>query len=114
MKNLKDVLANALGTVGIVVWYLASSVLMFLPLTFLNFPIWVDLIILFAVLSLSSLGDLIELALWIWSFIVVISEPIDGWSVFYFVALAVNVLITILPWAIYIISVIIEDIKNRK
>ena len=113
MKNLKELLANTLGWVGIVLWYVVSFLLMFLPLAVLNFPFWIDLIIIFVVLNIQGIGDMIALVLWVWSFIEIVSEPIDGWSIFYFVILAINVLLAVLPSIIGIIATIIEDRKDK-
>lgn len=114
MKKLKDLLIGSLGVVGIILWYLIEIVIGIAPLVFLNFPFWVNLIILFALMSTEFIGGLIEIVLWVWSFIVVIARPIDGWSIFYFITFAIYFFIHILPMVIHIISAIIEDIKNKK
>lgn len=114
MKNLKDKLIMTLGVVGIILWYLIEIVVGITPLVFLNFPIWVNLIILFALMSMQFIGGLIEIVIWVWSFIVVIARPVDGWSVFYYITFAFYFYIHILPMVIKIIANIIEGIKNSK
>ena len=97
VEKIKDVLVGSLGVVGMVVWSLVCAVLAFLPLSFLNFPLWMDLVIIFVILSMDFVGGLISLILWIWSFIIVISAPIDGLSIFYFVVFAVYFVTSVLP-----------------
>ena len=114
VKKLKEELVVTLGVVGIILWYLIEIVIGLTPLVFLNFPLWVNLIILFALMSMQFVGGLIEIVLWVWSFIVVIARPIDGWSIFYFVIFAINFFIHILPGAMSIITTLTEELKNKK
>lgn len=104
MKPLKDKLLGALGVVGLIIWYLISLTLLSLPLVFLGFPFWVDLLILFVIVSFPLSGGIVEFVIWIWSFIVVVSEPIDGWSVFYLVVFAIYCLTSLLPFVISLIA----------
>ena len=104
MKSLKDKLSGALGVVGLVIWYLISAIVVFTPLAFLDLSFIVYGIIIFAIISFSLIGGIVELVIWIWSFIVVVSEPIDGWSVFYFIAFAIYCLTTLLPFVISLIA----------
>ena len=97
VKNLKDELIGWLGVAGIVLWYLIEIVVALTPLVFLNFPLWVNLIILFTLMSFQYVGGLLQIALWVWSFIVVIARPIDGWSIFYFVVFAIEFFTILLP-----------------
>lgn len=113
MKSLKETLVNALGVVGFVIWFLLGVVLLFLPLSFLSLPFWVDFIIIFILMNTQLIGGVLSIILWVWSFTVVIAQPIDGWSVFYFIGFAIYFLTSILPTVTGIISAIIESLNNR-
>jgi hypothetical protein len=102
MNKIKDVLFSSLGVFGIFLWYLIGFIVMFTPLIFLDFSFlgyWLIIIFLF----IPFIGDITNFIIWICSFNAVISEPIDGWSVFYFVIFAFYCLTTVLPYAINII-----------
>lgn len=104
MKVLKEKLIGTLGTVGFILYFIISAMLTVAPLAVLDFPFWVDIIIIFVVFSIPIIGGLMNFIIWIWSFVVVISEPINGLSIFYFVALAVNFLPSVIDIIINIIS----------
>ena len=103
MKQLKDILLGSLGAVGYAIWFVASALLMYAPLLFLDFPFWIDVVIIIAVTTIPFVGGITEFVIWIWSFVVVISDPIDGWSIFYFVTFAIYFITNILTRAIDII-----------
>ena len=117
MKNFKDVLAGTFGAVGIILWYLMTGVVLFLPLSFLGFPFWISFVIILVILYVPFIGELTQFVLWIWSFVVV-SEHIDGWSIFYFVAFAFYFFTTILPFVtniiITLIASLIEMLNNKR
>ena len=113
MKNFKETLVGTLGVVGFIIWFLLGAVLLFLPLSFLDFPLWVDFIIILVLMNTQVLGGVLSIVLWVWSFTEVIAHPIDGWSIFYFVGFAIYLLTSILPMVSGIISAIIESIRDR-
>ena len=108
MKNLKDELIGWLGVAGVILYYLIGIFLMIVPLVVLDFPLVVNLIILMVFVSFQFIGGLTNMVLWVWSFIVIISEPIDGWSIFYFVVFAIEVFTTFLPLVANIVSGLIN------
>ena len=113
VKSLKETLVVALGGVGFVIWFLLGAVLLFLPLSFLNLPLWIDFIIILILMNTQFIGGVLSIILWVWSFTVVIAQPIDGWSVFYFIGFAIYFFTSILPTVTGIISGIIELLNNR-
>ena len=114
MKNFKEALVDTFGVVGFILWFLLGAVLLFLPLSFLDFPLWVNFVIILVLINTRVLGDMLSIVLWIWSFTEVIAHPIDGWSIFYFVGFVIYLLTSILPTVLGIISNIIESIRARE
>ena len=106
MNSLKDKLIVGLGVVGYILWLLANLILGVLPLSFLDFPLWVNILVIFALYSTELIGGLIEHIIWIWSFIVVVQSPINGWSIFYFVSFAIYCYLFILPSIINIVMLL--------
>lgn len=115
MENrIKEMLVGKLGIVGIVIYYLLAFALIFTPLAFIGADsFWIYLI--FSVLLLiSGINIIANFVLWVWSFVVVIEQPIDGGAVFYFIILAIYVLLGLLPTIIQIASNLIEFINSRR
>lgn len=94
---MKEKLSTALGAFGSVLWYILSIVYAFAPLYILHFPFWVDAIIIAAILFIPFIGELVRLVLYVWAFIVVLSQPIDIVSIIFFVCAALYFFTTILP-----------------
>lgn len=103
MNNLKSFLIGTLGVVGYILWFILGALLMFAPLVFLDMPFWASLLIIIAIMYIPIIGDITNFAIWIWSFVVVISEPIDGWSIAYFIIFGIYVLTSIIPTVIQLI-----------
>ena len=80
------------------------AMLVMLPLQFLNFPFWVDTIIFIVICSTNLVGKLLGFILWIWSFVIVISNPIGGFSIFYLIVFAIYILTGVLPFVLSLIS----------
>ena len=94
---MKEKLTSSLGAFGGVLWYILSVVYAFAPLYILRFPFWVDALIIAAILFLPFIGELIRLVLYVWAFIVVLSQPIDIVSIIFFVCAALYFLSAVLP-----------------
>ncbi len=92
MKRLKEKLIGTLGTVGFILYFIISAMITVAPLVVLDFPFWIDAIIIFVVISLPFIGGLIEFIIWIWSFVVIISAPISALSYIYFILFAARFL----------------------
>jgi hypothetical protein len=106
VEKLKEILVGSLGIAGYVVWFIFSIIMTFLPLSYLNNPLWVDFIIIFVIISFPFIGGMMECGIWIWAFVEVLSKPISGWSIFYFVVFAIYFFTVLLPIALNIIGYI--------
>lgn len=115
MENrIKEMLVGKLGIVGIVIYYLFAFALIFTPLAFIGAnSFWVYLIFS-ALLLISGINIIANFVLWVWSFVVVIEQPIDGGTVFYFIILAIYVLLGLLPTIIQLVANLIALINSRK
>lgn len=75
-----------------------------------NFPWWADIPILIAIMLLPEyIGGILTLAVWVWSFIVVVSGSIGLFEVIYFVLLAVYVVFFFIPG----ICALIEAVRKK-
>lgn len=104
MKGLKDTLFSALGSVGFVIYCLISTILLFMPLVFLDLNIFIDAILIFVIIYIPFIGGICEFILWLLSFFVVLNEPFNVFIALYYVALAIYVLTTLLPFIISFFS----------
>ncbi len=97
---MKEKLVSALGGFGLVVWYLITSIVTFASLLVLDFPFIVVLIMIAVVLLHPFVGDIVQFILWVWSFVIALNEPIDVFMVIYFIAAAIYVLTTLIPFVL--------------
>ena len=88
---MKEKLTNALGGFGIILWYVFSFLFCFAPLFYLRLPHIVDFLVIGAILFLPLIGEIIRCGLYVWAFFVVLSEPIDFLSIFFFICFAIYV-----------------------
>ena len=114
MQKLKDVLVGSMGVAGMIVWFLIGVVFAFLPLAFLNLSFWLELIIIFVILSIPYIGGLTELGIWVQSFIVVLSQPMSGWIIFYYIVFAIYFFTKPLPVVANIVIGLISELFNKK
>ncbi len=104
MSIIKEKLSGALGTAGVVIWYFISFLYSFSPLLFLRFPFIVDVLLIAAMTTLPIAGEAIRLILYVWAFIVVIGQPIDVFSIIFFVLTALYLYTTVYPFVISLLS----------
>lgn len=117
MKNkFKDILLGSLGLAGLIIWYMISVMVRFTHLLFFDFSFLISFLVIM-VLFIPFVGGITNFILWVWSFNIVLSKPIDGWSIFYFCMLALYVITTILPFVIQFIlnmvALIINLVTNK-
>ena len=113
MGSLKEKLKVTLGFAGIILWYIIALAIFLTPLICLDFPLWADIIILFIILEVPLANTIAELTIWIWSFIEVVSHPINGFSIYYFIAFAIYFLTTFWPFIYLLIIAIISAFTKK-
>lgn len=94
---LLEKLSGALGVFGWVLYYIITTLLSFAPLIMLDFSFWINIALVFVVICIPILGELVLFGLFVWAFIVTVGQPIDVWSVVFFVSTAVYVFTTLIP-----------------
>lgn len=82
---MKEKLVNALGGFGVVLFYVFSITCSFAPLLILDFPYWVDFLIILAIFIFRHFGGVLCLGLYIWALIVTLTHPINTVSIFFLV-----------------------------
>lgn len=111
---MKEKLTGALGTVGGIIYYVVACILLFMPLNVLKFPWWIDLICLAALIFTTYIASILELVLWVWSLVVVISQwPLDVFTIIYYIALVIYVVSGLIPKTCAFISNLLEWHRNR-
>ena len=98
MKKVKEFLAGSALLVGSGFRWILSLLLLFAPLFFvLDLSAYIDGLIITVVLCVPFLGDLLELVIWVWSFIVAINMPFDVFMGIYYIALALYLFTKLVP-----------------
>jgi hypothetical protein len=95
---MKEKMQSVLGVFGSVLWYAISILISFAPLITLGFNFWVDALLIFVVTTIPYIGMVVSLILWVWSLVLMVQRPFGVWSVVYFVALIINVVIYVVPF----------------
>lgn len=78
---MKDKLMNALGTVGIVLWYLISILIAVIPFVMIGAPFLLNLLF-FGIVQFFPASSVI---FWIWGLVCAIKGPQDTWAIIYYV-----------------------------
>ena len=92
---MKDKLVDALGTFGMVLWYIISVIHAIAPLVILHTPFWLSFLLLVAINVIPLFGEIIRLVLYVLAFIVAFSQPFDIFSIVFFVCTAFYVFTTV-------------------
>ena len=96
---MKDKLMTALGSVGIVLFYIIMLLFCVAPFMILDLPIWAEFILILIILSTSTLGGIICIGLYVWAAIVALTHPINLVSIIFFVIAVLYILIFVIPSA---------------
>ena len=100
---MKDKLMNALGAVGIGLWYLVSLLVAVIPLVMIDAPFLLNLLLLAIVLFIPASSGVF----WVWGLICAIRGPQDIIAIVYYVLFA----IMFLP---FFISTVLNLFRKRK
>ena len=96
---MKEKLTSALGTTGLIIWYVISVVITFAPLTILRFSFIIDFIIIAVVTAVPFLGNIVSVVIWVWALIECIGGPQDIFAIIYYILFglkAIHVVCTML------------------
>ena len=70
--------------------------MIFVPLSYLGFPWWVDALIAIFTVVFEKLGGLVYIVVWIWSFVIFVRTPFNSYSILYIVFLLLYIFLVIL------------------
>lgn len=113
---MKKKILNSLGGFGLLLWYGLTLVVSILPLTVLDLPVWADALIIMFVGSIPILGDICWLAIWVISFFEMLHHsPLnDVGTILYFVAVAVYLIVFLIPSIVRAVQVLTEKRRMKK
>lgn len=78
---MKDKLINALGSVGVILWYLLSLLIAVMPLVMIGASFWLNLLLLAVIQFIPATSGLF----WIWGLVCAIRGPQDIIAIIYYV-----------------------------
>lgn len=98
MKKVKDFFLNVLSITASGLFRVIVFLIMTLPLFYCGFPWWVN-VIAFLVLYFmpNSLGGILTLFLWVWSFIRVLDMPFSFFVVLYYIFFVLYLIFCFIP-----------------
>lgn len=109
---MKEKLSNTLGGFGLVLWLVLSFLFMAVPVWATGLPL-AAMLLIFAVLFFTDIiGSLLTIAVYIYSTFVVLSNPIDWFSIVFFVDMALYIIFCFIPAIAQIISTAKENRRN--
>lgn len=85
MKNFRDTLSDALGTFGIILYYLIAVLINILPFVIID----TNFILTFIFVSLQTLFPISRVIFWIWGLIAAIEGVQDVYAIIYYIAFAI-------------------------
>lgn len=100
---MKEKLMNALGSVGVILWYLLSILIAVMPLVMIDASFGLNLLLLAIALFIPATSGIF----WIWGLVCAIRGPQDVFAVIYYVLFV----IMFLP---YFISSVLNLFNKRK
>ena len=99
---MKNFLRSSMGVVGIIIWYMITIILTFMPLTIVHWNFIVEALIIAAVLFIPFIGSIVQFAVWAITLPMVVTGPFDIVAIVYYVALAVYLFAYVVPFLLSI------------
>lgn len=78
---MKEKLMDALGTVGIILWYLVSLLIAVIPFVMIGASFLLN-VLFFGIVQIFPASSII---FWIWGLVCAIKGPQDAWAIIYYV-----------------------------
>lgn len=94
---MKDKLFNALGTLGLILWWILSALYTIVPVVATEAPVLVQILFIAAILSLGPVGSVISIVIYVWAFVVTVQAPFTLASVVFYICLALWLVFEIIP-----------------
>lgn len=88
---MKEKLQDALGGIGIVLYFVITAFLAVYPIGYLDMPLWVMLIAVAVVTMLPLVGSIAMIVIWVLGFIQAVSGPQTVWEILFYVLFVVQI-----------------------
>lgn len=115
--SLKEKIEGLIGGMSWILLFIIRTLLTIAPFVIFRCSFFVTLIlsvVLWAVSLIPYLGVLCYVGLWVSSFVIVISNPIGVFEVIYFICLAINIWIYVIPYILNIFIILREKRLQKK
>lgn len=110
MNKLKDTLYLHLGQFGYILFYVICALFAFAPLVcVLDFNPIVNFLIVGVIMFVPILGQILELVLWVWSFVLALNMPCDVFLVIYYIAFTIIALKVLFSIVVFILSLFSKE-----
>ena len=100
---MKEKLLSALGSVGIVIWYIGTIFVSIIPFVMIGASFWLNLLF-FGIVQFLPVSSVV---FWIWGLVRAIQGPQDIWAIIYYVLFV----IMFLP---FFISTVLDIFQRKK
>jgi hypothetical protein len=104
MNTFKNWLLSSMGFFGFIVYYAFMIFIAFCPFYFLPLPFVLSIIVCLVLQFMPALYTLTSPIAWIWSFFIVIKEPISPINIAYYICLAIWILIVVVPFILQMLK----------
>lgn len=94
---MKEWLVNKAGGVGFAIWIVISIIFIVMPVAVLPISIWIRALIVVIIYALPMIGQLVQIAVYAWAFVVTINGPQDTVAIIFYVVFAFWVFTTLIP-----------------
>lgn len=109
---MKEKLVEALGSFGLILFWLLSFLFVAIPIWATNLP-FLAMLVIFAILYFTNLiGALLTILVYVYSTFVVLSSPINWFSIVFFIDMALYIIFCFIPSIAQIISIAKENRRN--
>lgn len=90
MNKIKNWVFATFGTVGVIFFYLVSTLFQVAPLIMLDFHFLIDFVLIIVMSCVPFLNIIVNLIVWIWALIVTICGEQNAWAIAYYIIFGIN------------------------
>lgn len=112
--DVKSRLSSVFGTFGVILYYVFMIIISFAPLWFLDFNWMIDTAIILAIVFIPVIGQLLDIAVWILSFLIVIKNPVGTAEILYYIGLAANIAAYVIPFISSLIVYFVGQVAQKR
>lgn len=110
MKNkMKDKFVELMGSAGIILWIVFSTLFVAVPILATNLPWWAMLIIYVLIVFTNIIGSIVTIGTYVYSCIVVLNSQFTIFSVVFFADLILYLIFILMPWLINLVMNFMES-----